>query len=150
MNAELKRCVDSKLLIDQFINKFKMIVDAYENQYGDTISHTADFSFSNKYKNLTIGREWFMWDAAKCKLHRKLVFQKDFLFASEYVNFERNTNQDVSVLDNLCSKDLPDQIPENVPDKIITDTKALISNKHVGQSFNGLDYDVSVIHRIAP
>ena len=27
MNAELKQCVDSKLLIDQFINKLKMIVD---------------------------------------------------------------------------------------------------------------------------
>ena len=27
MNAELKRCVDSKLLIDYFINKLKMIVD---------------------------------------------------------------------------------------------------------------------------
>ena len=27
MNAELKRCVDSKLLIDQFINKLKMIVN---------------------------------------------------------------------------------------------------------------------------
>ena len=27
MNAELKRCVDSKLLIDQFINKLKMVVD---------------------------------------------------------------------------------------------------------------------------
>ena len=98
--------------------------------------------------NIKIGRVWFMWDAAKCKLHRKLVFQKDILFASEHVNFERNTNQDVSVLDNLCSKDLPDQIPENVPDKIITDTKALIFNKHIRQSFNGLDYDVSVSHRI--
>ena len=42
----------------------------------------------------------------------------------ESVNFERNTNQDVSVLNNLCSKDLPDQIPENVADKIITDAKA--------------------------
>ena len=68
----------------------------------------------------------------------------------EYVNFERNTNQHVSVLDNLCSKDLPDQTPENVPDKIITDTKALIFNKHIRQSFNGLDYDVSVSHRISP
>ena len=65
-----------------------------------------------------------MWDVAKCKLHRKLVFQKDIRFASESVNFERNTNQDVSVLNNLCSKDLPDQIPENVADKIITDAKA--------------------------
>ena len=65
-----------------------------------------------------------MWDVAKCKLHRKLVFQEDILFASESVNFERNTNQDVSVLNNLCSKDLPDQIPENVADKIITDAKA--------------------------
>ena len=65
-----------------------------------------------------------MWDAAKGKLHRKLVFQKDILFASRLVNFERNTNQDVSVLKNLCSKDLPDQIPENVADKIITDAKA--------------------------
>ena len=27
MNAELKQCVDSKILIDQFINKLKMIVD---------------------------------------------------------------------------------------------------------------------------
>ena len=27
MNAELKWCVDSKLLIDQFINKLKLIVD---------------------------------------------------------------------------------------------------------------------------
>ena len=100
--------------------------------------------------NIKIGRVWFMWDAAKCKLHRKLVFQKDILFASEYVNFERNANQDVSVLDNLCSKDLPDQIPENVPDKIITDTKALIFNKYIRQSFNGLDYDVSFSHRISP
>ena len=100
--------------------------------------------------NMKIGRVWFMWVAAKCKLHRKLVFQKDILFASEYVNFERNTNQDVSVLDNLCSKDLPDQIPENVPDKIITDTKALIFNKYIRQSFNGLDYDVSFSHRIGP
>ena len=91
-----------------------------------------------------------MWDAAKCKLHRKLVFQKDILFASESVNFERNTNQDVSVLDNLCSKDLPDQIPENVPDKIITNAKALIFSKHIHQSFNERDYDVSVSHRIGP
>ena len=35
MNAELKRWVDSKLPIDQFINKLKMIVDAQENQYRD-------------------------------------------------------------------------------------------------------------------
>ena len=62
----------------------------------------------------------------------------------------KETNQGVSVLDNFCSKDLPDQIPENVPDKIITDTKALIFNKHIRQSFNGLDYDVSVSHRISP
>ena len=55
-----------------------------------------------------------------------------------------------NVLDNLCSKDLPDQIPENVPDKIITDTKTLIFNKHIRQSLNGLDYDVSVSHRIGP
>ena len=27
MNAELKWCVDSKLLIDQFINKLRLIVD---------------------------------------------------------------------------------------------------------------------------
>ena len=87
-----------------------------------------------------------MWDAAKCKLHRKLVFQKDILFASGLVNFERNTNQDVSVLNNLCSKDLPDQIPENVADKIITDAKALIFNKHIRKSSNGLDYEVSVSH----
>ena len=143
MNAELKRCVDSKLLTDQFINKVKMIVD---DQNRHTISHTGDFSFCNKYKNFTTGREWFMWDVAKCKLHQKLVFQKDILFGSEYINFERNTNQDVSVLDNLYSKDLPDQIIENVPDKIITDAKALIFNKHICQSFNGLDYKVSVSH----
>ena len=35
MNAELKRWVDSKLPINQFINKLKMIVDAQENQYRD-------------------------------------------------------------------------------------------------------------------
>ena len=143
MNAELKRCVDSKLLFDQFINKLKMIVD---DQNHDTISYTGDFSFSNRYKNLTIGRKWFMWDVAKCKLHWKLVFQKDILFASEYVNFESNTNQYVSVFDNLCSKDLPDQISENVADKIITDAKALRFNKHIRQSFYGLDYEVSVSH----
>ena len=147
MNAELKRCVDSKLLIDQFINKFKMIVDAYENQYGDTISHTADFSFSNKYKNwsrmVNVG-------CSKVQTLSETLSEKDILSASEYVNFERNANQDVSVLDNLYSKDLPDQIPENVPDKIITDTKALIFNKYIRQSFNGLDYDVSFSHRIGP
>ena len=88
-----------------------MIVDAQENQYRDTISDTGDFSFSNKYKNLTIACQQFMWDAAKSKFHRKLVFQKDILFASESVNFERNTNQDISVLDDLCCKDQPEQIP---------------------------------------
>ena len=87
-----------------------------------------------------------MWDAAKCKLHRKLVSQKDILFASKHVNFESNTNQDVSVFNNLCSRDLPDQIPENVADKIITDAKALIFNKHIRKSSNGLDYEVSVSH----
>ena len=68
--------------------------------------------------NMKIGRVWFMWVAAKCKLHRKLVFQKDILFATKSVNFESNTNQDVSVFNNLCSRDLPDQIPENVADKM--------------------------------
>ena len=33
-----------------------MIVDAQENQYRDVISDTGDFSFSDKYKNLTTGR----------------------------------------------------------------------------------------------
>ena len=117
-NAELKRCVDSKLLIDQFINKLKMIVDVWENQYRDTISHIGDFSFSNKYKNVNIGRKWFMWDAAKCKLHWKLVFQKDILFASEYVNFESNTNQDVSVLNNLCSKVYQTTFQKTLPIKL--------------------------------
>ena len=37
MNGELKRWVDSKLPIDHFINKLKMIVDAQENQYRDAI-----------------------------------------------------------------------------------------------------------------
>ena len=32
MNAELKLCFDSKLYIDQFVNKLKMIVAAQENQ----------------------------------------------------------------------------------------------------------------------
>ena len=146
MNAELKRWVDSKFPIDQFINKLEMIVDAQENQYRDALSDTGDFSFSNKYKYLIIGREWFMWDAAKCKLHRKLVFRKDILFASESVNFERNTNQHVSALDNLCSKDLPEQIPEDVADEIITDAKALTFNKHIRKSFNGLDYEARVSH----
>lgn len=74
MNAELKRWFDSKLPINQLISKLKMIVDAQENQYRDAISDTGDFS--DKYKYLTIGSECFMWDAAKCKLHGKLVFSK--------------------------------------------------------------------------
>ena len=52
--------VDSKLPIDQFIKNLKTIVDAQENQYYDAISDTGDFSFSGKYKHLTIGHEWFM------------------------------------------------------------------------------------------
>ena len=51
MNAELKPCVDSKLLIDQFINKLKMIVD---DQNSDTISHTGDFSFSFSNRSLPL------------------------------------------------------------------------------------------------
>ena len=46
----------------------------------------------------------------------------------------------------MCSKDLPDQIPENVADKIIKDAKASIFNKHIRKSSNGLDYEVSVSH----
>ena len=91
-----------------------------------------------------------MWDAAKCKLHRKLVFRKDILFASESVNFERNTNQNVRALDDLCSKDLPEEIPEDVADEIITDAKALIFNKHFRKSFNGLDYEARVSHNNRP
>ena len=75
-----------------------------------------------------------MWDAVKCKLHRKFAFQKDILFASESLNFERNTNQDISVLDDLYSKDLPEQIPGDVADEIITNAKALIFNKHNSHS----------------
>ena len=46
----------------------------------------------------------------------------------------------------MCSRDSPDQIPENVTDKIITDAKALIFNKHIRKSSNGLDYEVNVSH----
>ena len=91
-----------------------------------------------------------MWDAARCKLQRKLVFRKDILFASESVNFERNTNQNVRALDDLCSKDLPEEIPEDVADEIITDAKALIFNKHIRKSFNGLDYEARVSHSNRP
>ena len=31
-----------------------------------------------------------MWDAAKSKFHRKLIFQKDILFATKSINFEKN------------------------------------------------------------
>ena len=57
MKAELKRWADYKLPINKFINKLKIIVDTQENQYPDAISDTRDFSFSDKYKYLTIGRE---------------------------------------------------------------------------------------------
>ena len=52
-----------------------------------------------------------MWDAAKSKFHQKLVFQKDILFASESINFEKNTQIRICVLDDLCFKDQPEQIP---------------------------------------
>ena len=68
-----------------------------------------------------------------------LFFRNNILFASESVNFERKTNQDISVLDDLCSKDLPEQIPEDVADEIITDAIVLIFKKHIRKSFNGLD-----------
>ena len=74
MNTELKRWVSSNLPIDLFINKLKMSFNVPENQYRDAISDTGYFSFSNKYKYLTNGREWFMWDAVKYKIHRKLSF----------------------------------------------------------------------------
>ena len=123
-----------------------MIVDTQENQYRDAISDTGDFGFSDKYKNLTIGRKYLMYDAAKSRLHRKLVFQKDILFTSESVNFERDTNQDIRVLDDLCCKDQPEQIPENAADEIITNAKSLLLKKHIHQSFNGLDYQARVSH----
>ena len=131
MNAEMKRWFDSKLPIDQFVNKLKMISDVPGNQYRYTISDTGDFSFSNKYKYLTVSREWFIWYATKCKLYWKLNFRRDILFARESVNFERNPNQDISVLNNLCPKDLPEEIPGDVGDEIITDAKALIFDKRV-------------------
>ena len=127
-----------------------MIVDAQENQYHDAISDTGDFGFSGKYKNFTIGRECFMYEAAKYKLHWKLVFQKDILFASESVNFERNTNQDIRVFDDLCCKDQPEQIPENVDDEIITNAKSLLLKKHIRKSFNGLDSKLVLAIVIGP
>ena len=127
-----------------------MIVDAQENQYHDAISDTGDFGFSDKYKNLTIGRKCFMYDAAKSRLHRKLVFQKDTLFTSESVNFERDTNQDIRVLDDLCCKDQPEQIPENAVDEIITNAKSLLVKKQIRQSFNGLDSKLVLAIVISP
>ena len=79
-----------------------------------------------------------------------LFFRNNILFASESVNFERKTNQDISVLDDLCSKDLPEQIPEDVADEIITDAIVLIFKKHIRKSFNGLDYEVRVSHSNRP
>ena len=131
MNTEVKRWVNSNLPIDLFLNKLKMSFNVPENQYRDAISDTGYFSFSNKYKYLTNGREWFMWDAVKYKIHRKLSFWRSILFARESVNFERNTNQDISVLNNLCSNELPEGIPEDVGDEIIMTAKALIYSKHV-------------------
>ena len=142
--------LDSKLPTEQFINKLKMIADAQENQYHDAISDTGDFGFSVKNKNLTIGRKCFMYDAAKSRLHRKLVFQKDILFTSESVNFERDTNQDIRVLDDLCCKDQPEQIPENAADEIITNAKSLLLKKHIRQSFNGLDSKLVLAIVIGP
>ena len=127
-----------------------MIVDAQENQYHDAISDTGDFGFSDKYKNLTIGRKCLMYDAAKSRLHRKLVFQKDTLFTSESVNFERDTNQDIRVLDDLCCKDQPEHIPENAADEIITNAKSLLLKKHIRQSFNGLDSKLVLAIVIGP
>ena len=127
-----------------------MIVDAQENQYHDAISDSGDFGFRDKYKNLTIGYECFMYDAGKSRLHRKLVFQKDILFASESVNFERKTNQDIRVLDDLCCKDQPEQIPENAADEIITNAKSLLLKKHIRQSFNGLDSKLVLAIVISP
>ena len=127
-----------------------MIVDTQENQYRDAISDTGDFGFSDKYKNLTIGLKCFMYDAAKIRLHWKPVFQKDTLFTSESVNFERDTNQDIRVLDDLCCKDQPEQIPENAADEIITNAKSLLLKKHIRQSFNGLDSKLVLAIVISP
>lgn len=74
LNTELKRWVNSNLPIDLFINKLEMSFIVVENKYRDAISDTGYFSFSNKYKYLTNSREWFMWDAVKYKIHRKLSF----------------------------------------------------------------------------
>lgn len=79
-----------------------------------------------------------------------LFFRNNILFASESVNFERKTNQDISVLDDLCSKDLQEQIPEDAADETITGANALIFNKHIRKSFNGLDYEALVSHSNQP
>lgn len=67
-----------------------------------------------------------------------LFFRNNILFASESVNFERKTNQDISVL------------PEDVADEIITDAIVLIFKKHIRKSFNGLDYEARVSHSNRP
>ena len=79
-----------------------------------------------------------------------LFFRNNILFASESVNFERKTNQDISVLDDLCSKDLQEQIPEDAADEIIADAIVLIFKKHIRKSFNGLDYEARVSHSNRP
>ena len=46
--------------------------------------------------------------------------------------------------------DQPEEIPEDAADEIATDAKALIFNKHIHKSFNGLDYEARVSHSNQP
>ena len=88
INAELKRWINSKLLLEKFITAFKKIIDSQEHQYHEVISRTGDISFSLSFRYLEVGREWFQWDSAKCKKHRKDVFERNVLaedYASESV-----------------------------------------------------------------
>ena len=64
--------------------------------------------------------------------------------------WKKNANQDISVLEDLCSKDLSEPIPEDFADEVITDAKALIFNEHIRKSFNGLDYETRISHSIGP
>ena len=63
---------------------------------------------------------------------------------------KKKKNQDIRALDDLCSKDLPEQIPEDAADETITGANALIFNKHIRKSFNGLDYEALVSHSNQP
>ena len=68
------------------------------------------------------------------------MFRKDILFVSDSVNFKTHKSGYKCSWWFVFQKPTRTD-PEDVADESITDAKALMFNKHIRKSFNGLDYE---------